>query len=109
MRSELIKFCPRCGAPVQMEFHYGQVRPVCPSCGWIHFADPKVAAAVAEGLEGGTLAERKQRAWALLSILSGGVTLARAVADEGVSSGIAEAVRAAAIQAAGAASASAPL
>ena len=69
----------------------------------------KVADAVAEGLEGGALAERKQRAWALLSILSGGVTLARAVADDGVSSGIAEAVRTAAIQAAGAASASAPL
>ncbi len=29
-----------------MESRYGQVRPVCPSCGWIHFADPKVAAAV---------------------------------------------------------------
>ena len=66
----------------------------------------KVADAAAQGLEGGTLAERKQRAWALLSILSGGVTLARAVADEGVSSGIADAVKSAAIQAAGAASAS---
>ena len=71
----------------------------------------KVADAVAEGLEGGTLAERRQRAWALLSILSGGVTLARAVADEEVSSGIADAVKSAALQAAGAAlagSASAP-
>ncbi len=66
----------------------------------------KVIDAVAEGLEGGALPERRQRAWALLSILSGGVTLARAVADEGVSSGIADAVKAAAIQAAGAASAS---
>jgi ADP-ribose pyrophosphatase YjhB (NUDIX family) len=46
MRSELIKFCPRCGTPVIREFHYGQERPVCPACGWIHFADPKVAAAV---------------------------------------------------------------
>jgi AcrR family transcriptional regulator len=72
----------------------------------------KVTEAVAEGLEGGTLPERKQRAWALLSILSGGVTLARAVADEGVSSGIADAVRSAALQAAGPAStgsASAPV
>lgn len=25
---------------------FGQVRPVCPQCGWIHFQDPKVAAAV---------------------------------------------------------------
>lgn len=46
MRSDLIKFCPRCGTPVNHEFHYGQLRPVCPGCGWIFFADPKVAAAV---------------------------------------------------------------
>jgi len=46
MRSELIKFCPRCGTPVRMEFHYGHDRPICPACGWMHFADPKVAAAV---------------------------------------------------------------
>ena len=46
MRSDQIKFCPRCGTPVVSEFHYGQNRPVCPACGWIFFADPKVAAAV---------------------------------------------------------------
>lgn len=28
------------------EEKYGAVRPVCPQCGWIHFQDPKVAAAV---------------------------------------------------------------
>jgi len=28
------------------ETHFGQPRPVCPGCGWIFFADPKVAAAV---------------------------------------------------------------
>ena len=36
----------RCGTAVQLQPSYGQVRPVCPACGWIHFADPKVAAAV---------------------------------------------------------------
>jgi len=46
MRPEMIKFCPRCATPVQIEFHYGQDRPVCPACGWMHFSDPKVAAAV---------------------------------------------------------------
>jgi ADP-ribose pyrophosphatase YjhB (NUDIX family) len=46
MRPESIHFCPRCGAAVQLEFHYGHERPVCPACGWMHFADPKVAAAV---------------------------------------------------------------
>lgn len=40
------KFCPRCGSSVLHEERFGQVRPVCPQCGWIHFVDPKVAAAV---------------------------------------------------------------
>ncbi len=41
-----VKHCIRCGDAVERQAKYGQVRPVCPSCGWIHFADPKVAAAV---------------------------------------------------------------
>ncbi|MBL8101589.1 MAG: NUDIX hydrolase [Anaerolineales bacterium] len=41
-----IKFCPRCGAEVVYEDKFGMVRPVCPQCRWIHFQDPKVAAAV---------------------------------------------------------------
>ncbi|MCC6501426.1 MAG: NUDIX hydrolase [Anaerolineales bacterium] len=39
-------FCPRCGSSVLHEERFGMVRPVCPQCGWIHFVDPKVAAAV---------------------------------------------------------------
>jgi ADP-ribose pyrophosphatase YjhB (NUDIX family) len=46
MRHEQINFCPRCGQPTHLEFHYGQERPVCAACGWMHFADPKVAAAL---------------------------------------------------------------
>jgi TetR/AcrR family transcriptional regulator, transcriptional repressor for nem operon len=61
----------------------------------------KAAAAVADGLEGGSLEERKKRAWALLSVLSGGVTLARAAASHELSQEIADALRAAALQAAG--------
>lgn len=41
-----VKYCIRCGSAVERQARYGQVRPVCPSCGWIHFSDPKVAAAV---------------------------------------------------------------
>ena len=52
-----------------------------------------VARAVAEGLTGGDPADRLQRAWALLAILSGGVTLARAVLDPAASDAIASAVR----------------
>jgi 8-oxo-dGTP diphosphatase len=46
MRAEYIKFCPRCGSAVANEIHFGHNRPVCPKCGWMFFADPKVAAAV---------------------------------------------------------------
>jgi ADP-ribose pyrophosphatase YjhB (NUDIX family) len=41
-----INFCPRCGGAVIRTESFGRIRPVCPQCGWIHFADPKVAAAV---------------------------------------------------------------
>ena len=41
-----VNYCPRCGTPVNHEERFGKVRPVCPQCEWIHFVDPKVAAAV---------------------------------------------------------------
>jgi ADP-ribose pyrophosphatase YjhB (NUDIX family) len=46
-----VKFCPRCGTPVQPLFRYGTLRPSCPACGFIHFANPRVAVAlfVADG------------------------------------------------------------
>ncbi len=53
----------------------------------------QVAHAVADGLSGADAADRLQRAWALLAILTGGVTLARAVEDQAVSEAIAVAVR----------------
>ena len=40
------KFCPRCANQLSLEERFGKIRPVCPACGWIHFVDPKVAAAV---------------------------------------------------------------
>jgi TetR/AcrR family transcriptional regulator, transcriptional repressor for nem operon len=60
-----------------------------------------VAHAVADGLSGPNAARRLERAWALLAILSGGVTLARAVNDQAVANGIAAAIRHAALDAAG--------
>jgi ADP-ribose pyrophosphatase YjhB (NUDIX family) len=41
-----INFCVECGAKMMRREKYGKLRPVCPSCGHIHFDDPKVAAAV---------------------------------------------------------------
>ncbi|RIK54859.1 MAG: DNA mismatch repair protein MutT [Chloroflexi bacterium] len=41
----VIRFCPRCGTAVEYGEKFGKVRPVCPACRYIHFQDPKVAAA----------------------------------------------------------------
>ena len=40
------KYCLRCGTALEKHASYGEIRPVCPACGWVFFADPKVAAAV---------------------------------------------------------------
>src|SRR4051812_12750828 len=58
-----------------------------------------VAHAVADGLLGPSEDSRLQRAWALLAILSGGVTMARAVHDPAISAAVAAAVRKAALEA----------
>lgn len=38
-----IHFCPGCGQPIHHQLKFGKERPVCLSCGWIYFSDPKVA------------------------------------------------------------------
>jgi ADP-ribose pyrophosphatase YjhB (NUDIX family) len=53
------KFCPRCATPVHHEERFGKIRPVCPQCGWIHFVDPKVAAAVLVVEDGRVLLVRR--------------------------------------------------
>lgn len=45
-RDRQIKYCPRCGTAVTRQERFGKIRPVCPQCEYIHFHDPKVAAAV---------------------------------------------------------------
>jgi ADP-ribose pyrophosphatase YjhB (NUDIX family) len=42
----MIKFCPQCATPVEQRPFEGKLRPICPACGYIAFADPKVAATV---------------------------------------------------------------
>jgi 8-oxo-dGTP diphosphatase len=44
-RYEDVNYCLRCGHPLEQAERFGQLRPVCPACGWIYFADPKVAVA----------------------------------------------------------------
>ncbi len=41
-----VNYCPRCGAKLTRQERFGEVRPVCPDCRYVHFYDPKVAAAV---------------------------------------------------------------
>lgn len=45
MLADEINFCPRCGTKVAEAERFGRLRPVCPACGWVYFADPKVAVA----------------------------------------------------------------
>jgi 8-oxo-dGTP diphosphatase len=54
-----IRFCPRCAMDVMREQKFGRLRPVCPRCGWIHFIDPKVAAAVLIEQDGRVLLVRR--------------------------------------------------
>lgn len=54
-----INFCPRCGLRVSLQEKFGKPRAVCSKCGWIHFADPKVAAAVLVEQDGSVLLVRQ--------------------------------------------------
>jgi len=42
---EEINYCIRCGNPLTEAEIFGGHRPVCEACGWVYFADPKVAVA----------------------------------------------------------------
>ncbi len=51
--------CLRCGARMEERPSYGRSRPVCPACGYIHFEDPKVAAAAVVERDGRILLVRR--------------------------------------------------
>ncbi|MGH2542298.1 MAG: NUDIX domain-containing protein [Ardenticatenaceae bacterium] len=46
-------FCPRCATELEHREQFGAIRPGCPACGFVYFADPKVTA--------GVLVEREKR------------------------------------------------
>ena len=54
-----ICFCPFCGIEVQESEAFGEIRPICPACGYIHFQDPKVAAGVLVESDGKVLLVRR--------------------------------------------------
>jgi ADP-ribose pyrophosphatase YjhB (NUDIX family) len=56
---EAVRYCSACGAAVEYRLAFGQIRPVCPACGRIHFANPRVAAAALVEREGAILLVRR--------------------------------------------------
>jgi 8-oxo-dGTP diphosphatase len=87
-REAQIKFCPRCATAVTHEEKFGMLRAVCPQCGWIHFLDPKVAAAVLVEQDGRVLLVRRANEpyrglWTLpAGFVNGGEDPAQAAARE---------------------------
>ena len=59
MGERAVRFCPACGHAVELRQAFGRSRPVCPSCGRIHFDDPKVAAGVLVVSDGKVLLVRR--------------------------------------------------
>ncbi len=55
----IIRFCPLCGTAVENKFIFREERPKCPNCGWTHYEDPKVAAAVLVQNNGSVLLTRR--------------------------------------------------
>jgi ADP-ribose pyrophosphatase YjhB (NUDIX family) len=43
MKNHPARFCMVCGTSTEIRHLFDRERPVCPSCGWINFFDPKVA------------------------------------------------------------------
>ncbi|MGZ9164760.1 MAG: NUDIX domain-containing protein [Anaerolineales bacterium] len=88
MSNSDFSYCPRCGSTVNHEERFGKVRPVCQQCGWIHFVDPKVAAAVLIEQEGHVLLVRRgnepfRGLWTLpAGFINGGEDPAEAAARE---------------------------
>jgi 8-oxo-dGTP diphosphatase len=52
-------YCLLCGTPLEAQHQEDRDRPTCPSCGFIHYLDPKVAVAVILGDEDGVLLGRR--------------------------------------------------
>jgi len=44
--SKIIQFCPYCGNKTEEKIVNHEKRITCPNCDWVHYEDPKVAAAV---------------------------------------------------------------
>jgi ADP-ribose pyrophosphatase YjhB (NUDIX family) len=54
-----VRYCTACGHSLEVRPAFGRDRPTCPSCGRIHFEDPKVAAGVLVVQQGKVLLVRR--------------------------------------------------
>ncbi len=59
MIADQVNYCPRCGTKVTQAERDGRLRPVCPACNWVYFADPKVAVGVVVEQDGKALLVRR--------------------------------------------------
>jgi 8-oxo-dGTP diphosphatase len=59
MSEGLFKFCPLCSTSLEYRQIGAKERAFCPSCGWVNFPDPKVAAAVLVIQDGKVLLTRR--------------------------------------------------
>ena len=88
MANTEFNYCPRCGTSVIHKELFGSARAVCPQCEWIHFLDPKVAAAVLIQQDGRVLLVRRagepfRGLWSLpAGFINGGEDPAQAAARE---------------------------
>ena len=88
MANSEFNYCPRCGTAVIHRELFGRERAVCPQCEWIHFVDPKVAAAVLVEQNGRVLLVRRagepfRGCWSLpAGFVNGGEDPAEAAARE---------------------------
>jgi len=57
--TSVITYCPQCATRIELRPFEGKPRPTCPSCGYIAFADPKVAATVLVVRDGAVLFVRR--------------------------------------------------
>lgn len=56
---EAYSYCPHCRAEMQERFVFGRNRRVCAGCGFVHFIDPKVGAAVLVEQDGKVILVRR--------------------------------------------------
>lgn len=54
-----MRYCPECATPLIEREASGRLRPACPACPFVHYADPKVAVAVVIERDGALLYGRR--------------------------------------------------